>query len=300
MFSRILVPLDGSSFSEHALPYAVQVARGADAEITLALVHVRHSPTATDRTMREVLEAWESAHADQETGYLRALTARIAAEEGVRTHARLLSGDVVPALERIVRDDDMDLVVMTTHGRAGLERAWLGSIADGLLRHLHAPILLIRPTEDAAEPVPLRLDHVLVGLDGSERAERAIEPALALAAPGDGRITLLRVVAPPSAVTSPYLPHAARISHAEMEERQRAAAEYLAAVEARLRPRVPRLEPAAVLGYHAARTILDYAAEHGADLIALGTHGRGPVSRLLMGSVTDKVVRAAGVPVLVC
>jgi nucleotide-binding universal stress UspA family protein len=300
MFRKILVPLDGSSFSEHALPYALQLARDTGADLLLALVHVRHSPVATDRTMRDALEAWETAHAAGEAEYLEKLATRLRDQHGGSVRTRLLRGEIVPMLEREVREQSIDIVVMTTHGRAGLERAWLGSIADGLLRELGVPVLLIRPEEDGAPLVPPAWQHVLICLDGSERAERAIEPALTFAQPADAQVTLFRVVAPPSAVTSPYLPHAARISHEEMQERQQQAAAYLADLESRLRPRVGRLESVTRLEYHAARAILAQAVETGADLIAVSTHGRGPVSRLLMGSVTDKVVRAAGVPVLVC
>lgn len=300
MFSKILVPLDGSSFSEHALPHAVAAARARQAELILALVHVRHSPVATDRTMRQALEAWEASHRAQESHYLQQLANRLGEEGGVPVRARLLDGEIVPALEREVRERSIDLVVMTTHGRAGLERAWLGSVADGLLRQLGVPVLLIRPLEEAApEPGDTRFRHAVIGLDGSERAERSLEPALALVEPG-AQITLLRIVSPPSAVTSPYLPHAARISHEEMQARQSEAEAYLADVETRVRPRAGVVESIATLDYHPARAILNHAAASGADLLALSTHGRGPVSRLLMGSVTDKVVRAAGVPVLVC
>jgi nucleotide-binding universal stress UspA family protein len=300
MFRNILVPLDGSSFSEHALPYAGAVAAARHAQLTLALVHVRHSPVTTDRTLRDALDAWEAAHTEREAEYLHELAERVSREHGVDARARLLTGEVVPSLEREVRDEAMDLVVMTTHGRAGLERAWLGSVADSLLRHLAVPVLIIRPSEESPRPERVEYRHVVIGLDGSARAERAIEPALALVKDQDARVTLLRVVSPPSAVTSPYLPHAARISHEEMQERQEQATTYLTDIRERLGQRVERIETVALLEYHAARAILGYVTEHGVDLIALSTHGRGSVSRLLMGSVTDKVVRATAVPVLVC
>jgi nucleotide-binding universal stress UspA family protein len=300
MFRNILVPLDGSSFSEHALPYAVEVAAARHAQLTLALVHVRHAPVTTDRTLREALDAWEAAHTEREAEYLRELAERVSREHGVDARVRLLTGEVVPSLEREVRDEAMDLVVMTTHGRAGLARAWLGSVADSLLRHLAVPVLIIRPSEESPRPERVEYRHVVIGLDGSPRAERAIEPALALVKEQDARVTLLRVVSPPSAVTSPYLPHAARISHEEMQERQEQATTYLTDIRERLGQRVDHIETVALLEYHAARAILGYVTEHGVDLIALSTHGRGSVSRLLMGSVTDKVVRATAVPVVVC
>jgi nucleotide-binding universal stress UspA family protein len=181
-----------------------------------------------------------------------------------------------------------------------MERAWLGSVADALVRHIDVPILLVKPSDH--EPMS---DHptggyrnVVIALDGSERAERAIAPALALCAAG-AMVTLLRVASPPSAVTSPFLPHAARFTQAQLESRRDEAEEYVTGQRRALGEVDCSVETAVVLDYHPARAILRYAGERSADLVALGTHGRGPISRTVLGSVSDKVVRAAAVPVLV-
>jgi nucleotide-binding universal stress UspA family protein len=302
MFSRILVPVDGSTFSEHALPFAAHAARTSGAALMVVLVHARQSPVTTDLVLREAVDAWEDARVRQETDYLNELAGRIERELGIAVRHQILSGEVVPALEREVRVHDVDLVVMTTHGRAGLARAWLGSVADALVRTLEVPVLLVRPDDG---PPPDRLAdggyrHVLLALDGSERAERAIEPALALAPGADTRITLLRTAAPPAAITSPYLPHAARFTHEEMERSRAAAEEYLAGAAAPLKDRGRDVHTVAAVDYHAARAIIRFADENDVDLIAMGTHGRSPVTRLVLGSTSDKVVRSASVPVLVC
>lgn len=302
MYTRILVPLDGSSFSEHALPYAMHAARTTGASVMLALVHVRQTPVATDLVLRDAVEAWEDTHAQREAEYLHAVAERVRAEFGVTVRPQLLSGEIVPALEREVRVHDVDLVVMTTHGRAGLARAWLGSVADTLVRNLDIPVLMVRPSDD--EPLDRLEDgdyrHVLVVLDGSDRAEQAIEPALGLAVAPTTRVTLLRMIAPPAAVTSPYIPHAAHITHDEIEHRTADAQQYLDGVAASLRERGREVQAVALMDYHAAHGILRYAEENDVDLISLSTHGRSLISRLLLGSTTDKVVRASSVPVLVC
>jgi nucleotide-binding universal stress UspA family protein len=304
MFRRILLPVDGSTFAEHALPYAIDAARRMRAELIISLVHVPHTPATLDPAMGEALHAWDRAHMERESEYVHELAARARAEADIEVVPRLIQGEVVASLEREVRSYGVDLVVMSTHGRGGLERAWLGSVADALVRHLDAPVLLVTPTDDE----PLGRDdstgytHLLVALDGSERGERCIAPAVALAGAA-ARVTLLRAAAPPSAVTSPYLPHAIRFSHEELESRRRAAEEYLAGEAQRLAAEGSggrSVETTVVVDYHAARAILSYAAEHDVDLIALSTHGRSPATRLLLGSVTDKVVRAATAPVLVC
>jgi nucleotide-binding universal stress UspA family protein len=301
MFRRVLLPLDGSTFAEHALPYAVDAARRAGAELIISLVHVRHTPVTLDPGMTDALAAWDEEQWEREAAYVNGLAARIAEESGVAVQPRLLHGEVTPSLEREVRSLDIDLVVMATHGRGGFERAWLGSVADALVRDLTVPVLLVTPADD--EPLGREgatgYTHLLIALDGSERAERCIAPALALT--GDAvRVTLLRAAAPPSGATSPYLPHAIRFSHEELEHRQAQAGEYLAHQAGVLRDAGRDVETAVVIDYHPARAILRYTETHGADIIALATHGRLPPVRLLLGSVTDKVVRASPVPVLVC
>lgn len=302
MFRRILAPVDGSTFSEQGLPYAAHAARGDEAVLDLLLVHVRYAPVSAEMTIIDEIEEWEVQQKQDETAYLEALADRVTREYGVHTRAHTVDGAVVKAVEWSVGEHGTDLVVLSTHGRAGLERAWLGSVADALLRQLEIPVLLIRPSAEVAppgEPRRVDYDHVIIALDGGELAERALAPAVELAGTA-ARLTLLRVVAPPSAMTSPYLPHAARLTKEEMERREAEAGEYVDGVAERLRSTGHTVDGVVVVAYHAAHAILEYAREHGADLIALTTHGRGPVTRLLMGSVTDKVVRAADMPILVC
>lgn len=300
MFRIVMLPLDGSTFAEHAVPYAVEAAQAAGAELLLILVHVQRVPATTDHAMRDELQRWEEEYLEQEHRYLHGVAERIEGEFGLTPRVLLPAGEVDREIERAVRREQVDLVVMTTHGRAGMERAWLGSVADSLVRSLDVPVLLVRPSDDApaAPTVASGYRHVLVALDGSERAERAIAPAAALLGDG-GRLTLLRVAAAPSAVTSPFLPHAAQLTRRQVEARQAVAEEYLDGQRRRLGD-ISQVETAVVVDYHPARAILSYAADHDADLVALGTHGRGPVGRLVLGSVSDKIVRASDAPLLVC
>lgn len=303
MFRRILVPVDGSTFAEHALPFALQLAEGGAAEIELALVHVNYTPVTGDVALRDSIRDWEEHHRQREAEYLSALGERVGAVAGRDVRTVLLDGDIVPALKREARERDVDLVVMTTHGRAGIERAWLGSVADALIRNLDVPVLLVRPAESAEPREPERAlprRHVMVALDGSERAERALPVAAAIARADGARITLVRVVAPPVAMTSPFIPHAAQITRDELREREDAARDYLQEKAESIRPLDLNVAIEVIIDYHPAHALLRFASSHGADLIGLGVHGRGPLGRLVLGSISDKVVRAADVPVLVC
>lgn len=303
MFHRVLVPLDGSTFSEHAIPRAAAIAAAFDAKLEFALVHVLRQPVLSEIGTVDALDEWDRRHKRAEMDYLSGLTARVGAATDRAIDPIMLTGDIVSALEHEIGERGVDLVVMTTHGRAGLARAWLGSVADALIRTIDVPVLLIRPEDE--EPVnpattAPRLAHVLIALDGTELAEQALAPATALARMDAARVTLLRAVSPPRGMSSPYLPHAIQLTQTEVQQDEDQARTYIDARVEELKLRDIDVAGAVVLDYHPARAILRFAETEGVDLIAVGTRGHGRVARLVLGSVSDKVVRAADVPVLVC
>src|SRR5690606_14487655 len=162
------------------------------------------------------------------------------------------------------------------------------------------PVLLVRPHDGEptlGETRPV-FAHVVVALDGSVEGEHSVESVLSLALPAT-RLTLLRVVTPPHGPTTVYLPHAAQLNRQLTTERLDEAAHYLAGVEARVRSLHEQVESVVVLDYHPATAIVRWAEEHGADGIAMSTHGRAPALRLLLGSTASRVVRGGQVPVLV-
>jgi len=296
----VLVPLDGSTFAEHALPYASLAAARLQASLELVLVHSSYSVATMDAAIHETVERWQTDQRAREADYLAAVAGRVLAECGVEARPVLLTGGVAGALAHYAARTSPDLIVMTTHGRGGLERAWLGSVADGVIRQVAAPVLLIRPSDTEpglGERRPL-FRHVVVALDGSELAEHALQTVRGLVE-DDIRITLLRVVLPPRRPVSSYPPHAALLSRGLTEDRAQEAEDYLQQVAARLRTRYQRVEPHVLTDYHPAAAIVRWAREQAADGIALSTHGRAPALRLLLGSITDEVVRRGSVPVLV-
>jgi nucleotide-binding universal stress UspA family protein len=208
-----------------------------------------------------------------------------------------LSGEVAPALEEFVRANAISLVVMTTHGRGGLSRAWFGSIADALIRHLDAPVLMVRPQSAGRQgSQAVHFDHILVPLDGSVLSEQAIQEAVKFGKLFDARYTLLEVVLPPFGVSPDAM--APVVYQAETEELRRAASTYLDGLAAPLRSEGLEVETAVVIQPQAAAGILEEAAIRQVDLIIMGSHGRGGWRRYALGSVADKVQRGASVPVL--
>ena len=192
----------------------------------------------------------------------------------------------------------MDLVVLATPGRGGLGRAWLGSVADSLIRHVEQPILLTRPEdEDAAPPSAFEPRHIRAATDGSDASLATVDHAAALARLFNARLTLVRVVAFPGGLASPYIPHAAEMDREAVERGDEEARESLRAIAGRL----DRLEvrTRVVHAFQPARGILRSVEETRCDLVAVGTHRRTALGRAVLGSTADKIVRAAAVPVLV-
>jgi nucleotide-binding universal stress UspA family protein len=301
MIRSVMVPLDGSRFGEQALPLAAAIARQSGAALQLVHKHVPPAPVHPDSVLADDPRL-DPRSRKLERGYLDAIVTRLSGDVLGKVSATLLDGPLADTLVKHAVESGADLVVMTTHGRGPLQRFWLGSVADALMRRLPMPLLLVRPREEDEEepptdPLPRR---VLVPLDGSPHAERILRPALGVGRLAGAEYHLLQVVAPVPILgydMAAYAP--AGTDLALTVQLQRQAAAYLEKVAGRLRDEGLVVYAHAVVGPSAASAILEQGRSLQCDLIALETHGRGGLGRLLLGSVADKVVRGASVPVLV-
>lgn len=297
MTPTILVPIDGSALSEQALPTAVSIARHTGAHLHLVRVHEPQA-TVPYYGVFPVFDAeWDRRVREEEEQRLRSLARRVE-EAGVVARAELLEGPVVSTLAEYAIEIDADLVVMTTHGRGGFSRAWLGSVADGLVRRCGRPILLLRPDDEVDGPLDLdrapALDHILLPMDGSEFSKQVVGRVLAIAKPLRARITLLRVVPTARAFgMDPTMPPP------ELARARARAAESLDAMAEGLCIHELRVRTAVVADDRPANAIIEYAERHGVGLIAMTTHGRSGLARIVLGSVADKVLRGTSTPLLV-
>lgn len=302
----ILVPLDGSELAEQAIPLAVALARASGAALHLTHVFVPYAERSDMPGMIAANAEFERRLEEERREYLRSVAERVTQQlpgqvygDAVRTRAiRSPYSEtvaVVDRLRRVAASLRPELIVMATHARGGVGRAWLGSVADALIRRVNVPTLLVHPRDDAA-PASSLPRHILVPLDGSELAERSIELAARLAVLGDARVSLLRVVIPQLAIMTPSAVMQFNIEL--LQQRESEARSYLARVAGQLGPAVRSVETSVVVSENPAREILEWAREHGVELIAMSTHGRSGVRRFMLGSVADKVVRGAQVPVL--
>ena len=303
--SHILVPLDGSPLAQEALPLGLALGRRHRRAVELVYVHgpppmpasAPHVDPRFDREQRDEMQRW-----------LSALTEAATREHGQALTATFLDGPVARTLEDHIARRAPGLVVMATHGRGGLSRAWLGSVGDRLVRHVHVPVLLVRPEPGrVVGATDAAFRRVLVPLDGSKLAEQVVEPALALGARGDVEYTLITVVESPRLGTPSVMMVVAASEAASDAEtlaqiaalRQAVAEQYLGHVGAELQRRGVAVRTHVAVHPQPAQGILEYAATRGADLIAVATHGLGGLARLLVGSVADKVIRGTSAPVLV-
>lgn len=294
--SPILVPLDGSARAESALMIASRLAKSLGSTILLARVcPVVAVPFASSyaplppETYQQLL--------DDERQLARAYLKKqgeLLQEQGFAVRTVLAEGDAASALLDICSTETVGLVVMTTHGRSGLARFALGSVADRLVRYSHVPVLLLRSyaaksavstSGEPTESVAWHIDRALVPLDGSFLAESALPMVWELAGSVFHHITLERVV--------PF---------SASEQDRASAMGYLEAHAAELRAQLGTKECQVATrirdGVVPSEKIID-EAEEDRCLVVMATHGWGGMRRMVMGSVTDQVVHTAHVPVLV-
>jgi len=301
MYRSILVPLDGSPFAERALPAALSLARRSSGRVDLVLVHCAFLYVETvDSGL--ICDDWVDQQLRvQEQSYLKSVVQRLSAATTVPVTSTVRDGLVADLICEEATAKSSDLIVMTTHGRGPLSRFWLGSVADALVRRASVPILLMRPQEtEAALAQEPAFHHVLIPLDGSALAEQVLARAAGLGQQLNADLILLRVVKPvlyaghdPTALSEPA------VGQPITGEQQAAAGTYLEKVAMLLRAPSFQVETRTVLSKQPALAILEEALQQPGTIIALATHGRGGLTRALLGSVADKVIRGATGSVLV-
>lgn len=318
MFKRILVPLDGSERAERAIPVAARLAHATGGSITFlrvvtAAIDAAWSMLEAPMLMQHTLDTEQTRAMD----YLTQL-ATMQELAGVEIHTRVFSGVPAQHILAVAHTEQIDLIVLCSHGYSGMTRWTLGSVAEKVARSAPIPVLVLReggpvparPHSDAIRPL-----RALVALDGSLLAKAALEPAAsliaALAAPAQGALHLVRVV-------KPVNPESEEKDPEEREHFLHKAKTYLSTTVEHLRegliaPAVADLTLAVswsvAVDTDVAEAIVRVAENGedaegagvfgGCDVIAMATHGRSGIQRWAMGSITERVLYATKLPLLI-
>jgi nucleotide-binding universal stress UspA family protein len=288
---NVLCPVDFSDISQHALDHAAAIAHWYEATLTLLYVFVT-LPTMDLPPL--VLEDADRARIESD---LRRMAAGVPSDVSVDVRVEQTESAHREILTQLAATH-ADLLVLGTHGRSGLQRLFLGSVTEKVIRKATCPTLVVPPrASDVPPDAPVRFRRILCPIDFAESSLSALAYALNLAEEADAHLTLLHVIEmPPELREHPLAPNFD-------VDRIHAAAE--ADARRRLRDLVPdqartycTVETDVVEG-RAYRRVLQRAAEEEADLIVMGVHGRGAVDLLVFGSTTHHVIRAAACPVLI-
>jgi nucleotide-binding universal stress UspA family protein len=313
MFQRILVPLDGSTRAESALPVAVRLAQHSGGSVIL--LYVAEPPVSSGKFRAP--QAYPQAPTDKElaeaSAYLHTL-AQSAELSGISTEIQTLFGGVASTILSATPSLHADLIVLSSHGYTGFKRWALGSVAHKLIPHSPVPVLVLRDDGPLPATTPGQSAHVVVPLDGSPLSESALEPAAqlvsALAPSRQRTLQLLRVVDIPSSygkfrgiVDSYY--DSERRAEAKHEDET-----YLAAVakrvsEGKLAQYQLAVTTTVVIDPDVARAIEQVAEQaeeaqpSGSHLIVMATHGRGGLSHWMLGSIAERVLHTSRLPLMV-
>jgi nucleotide-binding universal stress UspA family protein len=297
MFTRILIPLDGSKTAEKVLPYARFLAGSLKLPVELlAVVDIVEMATHISADRARHLDTMIEDSVRNSEQYLRGVAGTF---PGANTKCTVEKGKAEQVIIETAAADKGTLITMATHGRSGIDRWLLGSVAEKVLRGGTNPMLLVRATEEAKTDGGATLKSIVVPLDGSELAETVLPTVAELAKTLKLAVVLFRAYNIPSSAYAGgegyYAINYEQLLTAMREE----AVDYLEKkTEAVKKLGIANVSYVAKEGF-AADEIISLSRKSPDNLIAMCTHGRSGVKRWMLGSVTETVVRHSADPVLV-
>jgi nucleotide-binding universal stress UspA family protein len=287
-FKKILVPLDGSKLAERAAAPALVLAEAMSAKVTFLRVAIPLSLNLDPDFYQRIIDI----RTDEAERYLQKAQYRCSSPP-VEIELDTVVGSPARSIINYVQENEIDLIVMSNHGRSGIGRWRYGSVAERVLRRAPCATIVMRAQVEVA---PFAHKTILGPLDGSPLAEQALEPAIAVARAVAAELTLLRVTSPaqrgsyeatsPGIKTKKWLHKIGGIARME-------AITYLKSVQTTLSHHHIPIKVVVETGDDVAETIIDQAERLQVDSIIMSRHGRSALSRWVFGSVTEKVMRGA-------
>jgi nucleotide-binding universal stress UspA family protein len=296
MYRVIMVPTDGSGFDREAIRVALRIADRTAARVRLVRVLATGTFFGVAAEGTPLPLDVSRSERDSALSELYSLAAECRATSKADICVDLHAGPVSDVLQGYARRNAVDLIVMSTHGRSGISRLSLGSVTDSLIRHTTIPVLVVKPPTSYLNPQMVDgFKRIIVPLDGSVLAEQILPRVLTLAKLEDAEITLLNVLIPESysqkEIVDPVMPW--------WDKDVATAQAYLFRIAGELRRDGASVTTDIVIAENVASAIRDFAAREKADLIAIATHGRGGLARMLRGSVADAIMHSGRMSMLV-
>jgi nucleotide-binding universal stress UspA family protein len=270
MYDQILVPTDGSRSAEAAAHHGLVIAAAFDASV--------HLISVTDD--RERSERLAKAQAQDAISHLEELLEQ---ESDLSCRSVIKHGSPHEAIISYASENDIDLIIMGTHGRRGLSRVLLGSVTERVIRLSNDPVIAVPPHAIGRERE--RYERILIPTDGSPGATAAVEHGMSIADRLDASVRVLCVIDGETGL--PPIGDKLRDKAVEVvEDVAEQASERDVSMTTHVQPGIPH------------EVINNFVSAHGIDLVTMGTHGRSGIRRHLLGSVTERVLRTSDAPVL--
>ena len=279
---EILIPLDGSTEAESVLPYLRDLAPKFGSRVHILGVGIGRKARRVNRLIEDYINR----------------TANKLHSDNIKAEPVIRYGVAADKILDFTAEKEIDLIIMATHGRSGITRWWMGSVAEKVISEATAPVLLVRSKRPSTTRATDKLNFshkILAPLDGSDIGEAALPYAETIATNSRASVSLLQIISPPGTVEANLLggPDWRKFVKAMHD----AGENYLKSVAERLSGRGIKVTYEVATGDPADK-IVEYAEDKGINLIAMSTHGRTGVARWVLGSVADKVLHGARIPIL--
>jgi nucleotide-binding universal stress UspA family protein len=285
MYDRILFPTDGSDTAASVFEYALEVAAAHDATVHVLNVAdtTRDSVTQIRGQVVDVLEREGERVVDEAASRAR--------DRNVDVVTEVLQGEPHSTVVDYADAVDVDLVVMPTHGRSGLERFLLGSVTERVVNTAPVPVLTVTPDAADGSTFTYPCEDVLVPTDGSPGGTLALEAGIDFAVAAGAALHLLHVVE----TASLGIDAGSLVASEDLEDR---ASDVLEAASETAGESPVETVTTSVARGRPYREILSYVEDTDVDVVVLGTHGETDFSRYVLGGVSAKLIRTSPVPVL--
>ena len=294
MVDHILVPLDGSPLAECVLPHTVALGQAFDARVTLLRAMERSTPEVESGVI-DPLE-WHMLKSEAEA-YLGEVASRLQ-DTGLQTRKTLVEGEPAERIIEFVRDQAVDLIVMSSHGRSGLSGWNISSVVQKVALRAYTTMMIVRAYQPATDDLTgLRYKRLLVALNGSQRAECVLPLAMQLADFHQCRLLLAHVVSKPEIPRHvPLTEEETKLREQLIEVNRQKGTQYLE----RLKSRLPLdVQTRLLLSEHPAEALHKLVDEEEVDIVLLSAHGYSGKAQWPYGNTTLNFIAYGTTPLLI-